>query len=265
MCSTGIDDVAGCALIRRHTSKPSMSGRFTSRMMRSGCSAARRRASPPVAASPRVEAGVAAAPARRPGGWPGRRPRRGWTESALRSWRISSSEDVGGWSSGRRGGGDGGEPRRAVGSRRREGRGAWASLLRPSKWPRVHVPANGERVWPAASPAQPSHAGRTENRCARGKRSSFPGSAWERGAWQALPAERTRREAEPPRQCVPRRSLGTRANLRAAPGNGAPVASVGHNLGRVKRGRLGGKGDGSRGVRGRRRRTGPATRRGPPA
>src|SRR5665213_3305497 len=40
--------------------------------------------------------------------------------------------------------------------------------------------------------------------------SSFPGSAWERTAWQALPAEWIRREAEPRIQCVPRQSLGTR-------------------------------------------------------
>ena len=44
------------------------------------------------------------------------------------------------------------------------------------------------------------------------RESSFPGSAWERTAWQALPAETTPREAEPRGQCVPRQSLGTRAN-----------------------------------------------------
>ena len=43
--------VAGWALMRRQTSKPLMSGRSTSRMIRSGLSAARRRASLPVPAS----------------------------------------------------------------------------------------------------------------------------------------------------------------------------------------------------------------------
>ena len=41
----------------------------------------------------------------------------------------------------------------------------------------------------------------------------FPGSAWEPNELQALPAELSLvnrlREAEPPRQCVPRQSLGT--------------------------------------------------------
>jgi len=39
---------------------------------------------------------------------------------------------------------------------------------------------------------------------------SFPGSAWERTAREALPPFVCRREAEPRKQCVPRRSLGTR-------------------------------------------------------
>jgi hypothetical protein len=38
---------------------------------------------------------------------------------------------------------------------------------------------------------------------------SFPGSAWERDASQAPPADSMNEEAEPRGQCVPRRSLGT--------------------------------------------------------
>jgi len=40
---------------------------------------------------------------------------------------------------------------------------------------------------------------------AKASNTSFPGSAWERSALQALPAF----EAEPRMQCVPRQSLGT--------------------------------------------------------
>src|SRR5450755_379019 len=39
---------------------------------------------------------------------------------------------------------------------------------------------------------------------------SHPGSAWERTAREALPRGSYKREAEPPEQCVPRQSLGTR-------------------------------------------------------
>src|SRR5450755_3726399 len=39
---------------------------------------------------------------------------------------------------------------------------------------------------------------------------SFPGSAWERTALEALPPVSAIREAEPRRQLVPRQSLGTR-------------------------------------------------------
>ncbi len=39
---------------------------------------------------------------------------------------------------------------------------------------------------------------------------SFPGSAWERTAREALPLLPNKRQAEPAGQCVPRRSLGTR-------------------------------------------------------
>src|SRR5438552_3766971 len=41
-------------------------------------------------------------------------------------------------------------------------------------------------------------------------KSSFPGSAWERTAREAPPGRGASLEAEPPDQCVPRRSLGTR-------------------------------------------------------
>src|SRR5450631_3735238 len=39
---------------------------------------------------------------------------------------------------------------------------------------------------------------------------SLPGSAWERTACEALPRGSHSLEAEPPGQCVPRQSLGTR-------------------------------------------------------
>src|ERR1700680_126973 len=42
---------------------------------------------------------------------------------------------------------------------------------------------------------------------------SFPGSAWERAGREALPRGPYRLEAEPPGQCVPRRSPGTRKPL----------------------------------------------------
>src|SRR3954449_8707473 len=51
MCSTGIIDVAGSALIRRQTSNPLTSGSLTSRITRSGSAATSRRASAPVVAS----------------------------------------------------------------------------------------------------------------------------------------------------------------------------------------------------------------------
>ena len=45
---------------------------------------------------------------------------------------------------------------------------------------------------------------------------SFPGSAWERTAREALPPVGEAREAEPRRQPVPRRSLGTRNTRRSS-------------------------------------------------
>src|SRR2546423_957621 len=44
----------------------------------------------------------------------------------------------------------------------------------------------------------------------KGEQSSFPGSAWERAAREALTPVKNRSEAEPRKQCIPRRSLGTR-------------------------------------------------------
>ncbi len=119
-------DVAGCAhLMRRQTSKPSISGRFTSRMMRSGCF--RRPAQGAVAAGGRLAR--ASKPAWRraieqgQSGWPGRRPRKGWMRVALQTWarplprvlgpRRGSRRGIHGVSRGSRGAGRGGDEREA--------------------------------------------------------------------------------------------------------------------------------------------------------
>jgi ATP cone domain len=52
---------------------------------------------------------------------------------------------------------------------------------------------------------------------------SFPGSAWERTACEALPRVRCGLEAEPPGQCVPRQSLGTRGSSAGVIRGGSPL------------------------------------------
>src|SRR5258708_39488488 len=89
---------------------------------------------------------------------------------------------------------------------RRKGRGRWL----PRRW------SDHEGATPSLGPAAVILA------VAGFLVFSFPGSAWERTALEALPPERITREAEPRRQPVPRQSLATRCTgygFQATPGS----------------------------------------------